>query len=86
MKRWARRLLVFAVCAAALLAGAAAVWVNRAAQRDIPPMDGEFRAAVAAPVEIIRDEWGVPHIRAESEADAHFALGYAMAQDRLFQM
>jgi len=77
---------VFAVCAAALLAGAAAVWVNRAAQRDIPPMDGEFRAAVAAPVEIIRDEWGVPHIRAESEADAHFALGYAMAQDRLFQM
>jgi len=89
MKRWAKRLLVLGVCAAVLLAalgGGAALWVNRAAERDLPPVDGEVRAAVAAPVEIVRDEWGVPHIRAESEADAHFALGYAMAQDRLFQM
>ncbi len=89
MKRWAKRLLVLGVCAAVLLAalgGGAAVWLNRAAERDIPPMDGELRAGVAAPVEIVRDEWGVPHIRAESEGDAHFALGYVMAQDRLFQM
>ena len=37
-------------------------------------------------VRVVRDSWGVPHIEAESEADAYFALGYCMAQDRLFQM
>jgi penicillin amidase len=37
-------------------------------------------------VHIIRDEWGVPHIYAENEADLAFALGYVHAQDRFFQM
>ena len=32
------------------------------------------------------DERGVPHIRAENEADLYRALGYVHAQDRLFQM
>lgn len=38
------------------------------------------------PVEVIYDGHGVPHIYAESESDAHRALGYVHAQDRLFQM
>ncbi|MDQ3687692.1 MAG: penicillin acylase family protein [Acidobacteriota bacterium] len=37
-------------------------------------------------VEIGRDRDGVPHVRAKSESDAHFGLGYAHAQDRLWQM
>lgn len=37
-------------------------------------------------IEIVRDRYGVPHIYAKSEADALFALGYAHAQDRLWQM
>lgn len=32
------------------------------------------------------DERGVPHIRADNEADLYRALGYVHAQDRLFQM
>ena len=32
---------------------------------------------------IHRDEWGVPHIRAECEEDGFFAIGYAQAQDHL---
>jgi len=39
-----------------------------------------------APVIIERDERGVPHIFADSDRDAVIALGYATAQDRLFQM
>ena len=35
---------------------------------------------------IIRDGYGIPHIRAGSAADAWFGMGYACAQDRLFQM
>ncbi|MDX6344481.1 MAG: penicillin amidase, partial [Trebonia sp.] len=35
---------------------------------------------------ITRDEYGVPHVRAETAADAWAGMGYACAQDRLFQM
>lgn len=37
-------------------------------------------------VEVVFDEYGIPHIYAENEQDAYFALGYVQAQDRLFQM
>ncbi|MDP4711803.1 MAG: penicillin acylase family protein [Saprospiraceae bacterium] len=36
-------------------------------------------------VEIIVDEWGIPHIYAQTEADLFFAQGYYAAKDRLFQ-
>ncbi len=35
---------------------------------------------------IARDRYGIPHIRAAATADAWFAMGFASAQDRLFQM
>ena len=38
------------------------------------------------PVEILRDQWGVPHIYANEETDAWFAQGFVHAQDRLWQM
>tara|TARA_A100000171_G_C2131963_1_gene147336 strand:- start:199 stop:2589 length:2391 start_codon:yes stop_codon:yes gene_type:complete len=38
-----------------------------------------------APVEIIRDEWGLNHIYAKNQHDLFFSQGYAAAQDRLFQ-
>lgn len=38
------------------------------------------------PVEILRDQWGVPHIYAESRDDLFFAQGYMAARDRLFQL
>jgi penicillin amidase len=41
---------------------------------------------IDGPVTIERDAAGVAHIRAGSEVDAHFGLGYAHAQDRLWQM
>ncbi len=42
--------------------------------------------ALEAPVTVVRDERGVPHIYAESDRDAVIAMGYTVAQDRLFQM
>jgi penicillin amidase len=38
------------------------------------------------PIAIERDAAGVPSIRATTEADAQFGLGYTHAQDRLWQM
>jgi penicillin amidase len=41
---------------------------------------------LSAPVTVIRDSWGVPHIYADHEPDLFFAFGYVQAQDRLWQM
>ncbi len=38
-----------------------------------------------APVEILRDKWGVNHIYASNQQDLFFAQGYCAAKDRLFQ-
>lgn len=37
-------------------------------------------------VEIITDNWGVPHIYAQTDEDLFFAQGYQAAKDRLFQL
>ncbi len=37
-------------------------------------------------VDIVRDEWGIPHITAETDADAWFAVGFCQGQDRTFQL
>jgi penicillin amidase len=56
-------------------------------RRSLPQEEGEVRlAGLAKPVEILRDSYGVPHISAQSFADALYALGYVHAQDRLWQM
>ena len=41
---------------------------------------------LSAPIEIIDDRWGVPHIRAQTKPDAFFGQGYVVARDRLFQI
>jgi len=42
-------------------------------------------AGLQAPVEIIRDERDIPHIRAQNLHDLFFAQGFAEGSDRLFQ-
>jgi penicillin amidase len=65
-------------------AGAALTWHVRS---KLPQRDGTLTlSGLQAPVHVAYDERGVPHIRAESEADMYRALGYVHAQDRLFQM
>src|SRR6266850_4746110 len=41
---------------------------------------------LSAPVRIVRDRWGVPHIYAGNQDDLFVAQGFVQAQDRLFQM
>ncbi|GGR70413.1 penicillin amidase [Deinococcus seoulensis] len=41
---------------------------------------------VSGPVTVTRDAWGVPHIRAATDADAVYALGFVHWQDRAWQM
>ncbi len=50
------------------------------------PRDRTLAAAVNGTVEILRDAAGVPHIYGGTTADVYFGLGFAMAEDRLWQM
>jgi penicillin amidase len=61
---------------------------TRSAERAaLPAIEGRIPVAgLDAPVEILRDGQGIPHVLAQSETDAWFGLGFAHAQDRLGQM
>jgi penicillin G amidase len=55
--------------------------------RPLPQLDGGVAlAGLKAEVTVVRDAWGVPHIRAGSLEDMAEAQGYVVAQDRLWQM
>lgn len=57
------------------------------AQAVLAQLDGELVIpGLTAPVEVLRDRWGVPHIYAQNDADLFFAQGFVVAQDRLFQL
>jgi penicillin G amidase len=43
-------------------------------------------AGLQQPVEVLRDQWGVPHIYARNTHDLFFAQGYIAAADRLWQI
>ena len=57
------------------------------AKARLAQIDGALTVTgLQAPVSVVRDTWGVPHISAQSADDLFFAQGYVMAQDRLWQM
>src|SRR3990170_3953558 len=56
-------------------------------RRRLPTIAGTLTLpGLGAPVEVLRDRWGVPHLYAKSERDVYMAQGYVHAQDRLWQM
>ena len=62
-------------------------WFYWAAYAALPQVDGSLNVpGLSAPVTVVRDARGVPHIRAANLADLYFAQGYVTAQDRLWQM
>lgn len=81
--RWTGRgLLIFALLAAMAAAGGL-VWL-RGSQ---PQIEGEILVhGPEAPISLLRDGRGLLTVRADSESDAMFGLGFAHAQDRLWQM
>src|SRR5690348_6744828 len=53
---------------------------------DLPITQTLTFAGLPAPVDVVRDSHGIPHVYASNLNDAAFALGYVHATDRLFQM
>ncbi len=57
------------------------------ASQSLPDYDQTLEVeGLSAPVEIVRDHANVPHILGQTDPDVFFGLGYAHAQDRLWQM
>ncbi len=81
--KWVAGGMLIACVVLAASGGALYLWMRTSlpvpfAERAVP--------GLAKPVEVLRDQYGIPHILAESDRDAAFALGYVHAQDRLWQM
>src|SRR5215467_1340417 len=82
MRVLGRILLTLLVLVAIVIAGGY-LWLRSS----LPQTDGTIAVReVNAAITITRDAHGIPTIKAESDADAAFGLGYVEAQDRLFQM
>jgi penicillin G amidase len=62
------------------------VWWRKETHSRVPATNGTRNARLSAVATIERDEEGIPHIRGTNDDDLFFAFGYAMAQDRLFQL
>ncbi len=72
------------VLLALIAAGLGAAWY---VHTKLPVRTGNIALQrLGAAVTVRYDERGVPHIRADNQADLYRALGYVHAQDRLFQM
>jgi penicillin amidase len=81
MRRPRLKLALLAALAAAVAVPAALLATT------LPKTEGTLSlAGPSQGVTIVRDGHGVPTIRAETWDDAFFALGFAHAQDRFFQM
>ena len=56
-------------------------------ERSVPDYNARYQIeGLNGPVEILRNSNNVPHILGQSDQDVYFALGFAHAQDRLWQM
>ncbi len=76
------RLLAVLLAAGFLATGCGQPTPEPAAHEEIQPKSVMETATSKNQVIIRRDTWGVPHIFADSLADAAFGLGYAQAEDR----
>ena len=70
--------LIVAIAAGALYFHARSAKTDWAGEKNVPGLTGEAR--------LVRDQNAVLHISGTTDADVFFGLGYAHAQDRLWQM
>lgn len=86
MNRWVKVLLSIVGIIGVLLVGAF-IFLNMYIGKSKTVISGEVNVSILEDEVIVtRDQAGVPHIEAQSDADLYRAQGYVQAQDRLFQM
>lgn len=85
--RWLLRIGLALMILIALLGAGGALWFYRVSHQPFPQTQGTISLpGLRAPVTVIRDRWGVPHIYASNPHDLFMAQGFLHAQDRFWQM
>lgn len=89
MQRWLGfigRFLLWITIGLAIIVLGVVLWLRQTSE---PKISGQIQvptSTIEGSVDITRDQWGVPHIRAARDEDAFFALGFVHWQDRAWQM
>ena len=89
LRGWPRagRWTVYVAVVLVLLLVAAAVGVGTLVRRPLPQTSGEIDVpGLSAPVEVVRDERGIPQLYADTFDDLMLGQGYVHAQERFFEM
>ena len=82
-----KKLLKITVIFIGMLAIGGLIFIHHLKTRALPDYNKEIKlSGLIADVTVMRDSLAIPHIYAENEHDLYLAVGYAMAQDRLWQM
>ncbi|MFZ1080488.1 MAG: penicillin acylase family protein [Candidatus Kryptoniota bacterium] len=86
MKRFKLALAIFSFTLIIIL-GSVILLLRSIGTSSLPQQDGKVTlSGIGSSTKVLRDSLGVPYIMAQSDSDVYFALGFAHAQDRLFQM
>lgn len=86
-KRKIGKWIAWIVGGIALILLAVVIFLNAYLSKSEPQIEGNMAVDVLdKEVTVTRDEQGVPHISAKSDADLYRAQGFVQAQDRMFQM
>jgi penicillin G amidase len=82
-----KRILLAALVVIVLMVISAFFVLNQIKKAAIPDYNKSIGLpGLSAEVTVLRDSLGIPHIYAQNEKDLYHAIGFIMAQDRLWQM
>ncbi|MEE1755834.1 penicillin acylase family protein [Streptomyces sp. SP18CS02] len=85
--RRARLLVILLVLALVAGVGYGAYWSVSTVRASFPQTSGKLKLdGLSAPVDVKRDDYGIPQIYASTDEDLFRAQGYVQAQDRFWEM
>lgn len=82
-----KKIILISLISVFIIASMGTLMLKFMANQGVPDYNESLRLShMTSEVQVLRDRWAVPHFYAENEKDLYRAVGYVMAQDRLWQM
>jgi penicillin amidase len=87
MRKLLKRILLIFLIFIVIIVIAGFSFIRYFTHKGIPDYNHDLKLnGLYAPVEDYRDSFAIPHVYAQNEHDLYMAVGYLLAQDRLWQM